>query len=125
MNASKAVAAKAPARRAKARLSAARPPGTQRTQPDERWVMRLYIAGQTPNSIAALSNLKRICEDQLKGQYKIEIIDLLKHPRLAKEDQIVAIPTLVRKLPQPIKRIVGDLSRAERALVGLDIKLLP
>lgn len=114
-------AAKSPAR-GKARPARAQSPASK---PNDRWVMRLYIAGQTPNSIAALSNLKRICEDQLKGQYKIEIIDLLKHPRLAKEDQIVAIPTLVRKLPQPIKRIVGDLSRAERALVGLDIRPLP
>jgi circadian clock protein KaiB len=86
------------------------------------WKLRLYIAGQTPNSIAAISNLKKICEQQLKGRYRIEIIDLLKRPQLAQADQIVAIPTLVRKLPPPIKRIIGDLSRAERALVGLDIK---
>ena len=86
------------------------------------WELRLYVAGQTPNSIAAISNLKRLCEDQLSGSYRIEIIDLLKRPQLAQADQIVAIPTLVRKLPPPIKRIIGDLSRAERALVGLDIK---
>lgn len=86
------------------------------------WELRLYVAGQTPNSIAAISNLKKLCEDQLSGRYRIEIIDLLKRPQLAQADQIVAIPTLVRKLPPPIKRIIGDLSRAERALVGLDIK---
>ena len=99
---------------------------TSRTAPKpaapETWELRLYIAGQTPNSIAAIGNLKRICEQQLSGRYRIEIIDLLKRPQLAQTDQIVAIPTLVRKLPPPIKRIIGDLSRAERALVGLDIK---
>jgi circadian clock protein KaiB len=85
------------------------------------WELRLYIAGQTPNSIAAIANLKKICEDQLKGKYRIEVIDLLKKPQLAKGDQIVAIPTLVRRLPPPVKKIVGNLSKTERALVGLDI----
>jgi circadian clock protein KaiB len=84
--------------------------------------LRLYIAGQTPNSIAAVANLKKICEDQLKGKYRIEVIDLLKKPQLAKGDQIVAIPTLVRRLPPPVKKIVGNLSKTERALVGLDIQ---
>src|SRR5579864_1673953 len=85
------------------------------------WELRLYIAGQTPNSIAAIANLKKICEDQLRGRYRIEVIDLLKKPQLAKGDQIVAIPTLVRRLPPPVKKIVGNLSKTERALVGLDI----
>jgi circadian clock protein KaiB len=85
------------------------------------WELRLYIAGQTPNSIVAIANLKKICEDQLKGRYKIEVIDLLKKPQLAKGDQIVAIPTLVRRLPPPVKKIVGNLSKTERTLVGLDI----
>jgi len=86
------------------------------------WVLRLYIAGQTPNSIAAVANLKQICEDQLKGKYRIEVIDLLEKPQLAKGDQIVAIPTLVRRLPPPVNKIVGNLSKTERALVGLDIQ---
>ena len=88
------------------------------------WELRLYIAGQTPNSIAAIDNLKRICEERLQGIYRIEIIDLLEKPQLARGDQIVAIPTLVRKLPSPVKRIIGNLSKAEQALVGLDIKPL-
>ena len=86
------------------------------------WELRLYIAGQTPNSIAAIANLKKICEEQLKGKYRIEVIDLLRKPQLAKGDQIVAIPTLVRRLPPPVKKIVGNLSKTERALVGLDIQ---
>src|SRR5690242_7602557 len=86
------------------------------------WELRLYIAGQTPNSIAAFANLKKICEDQMRGKYRIEVIDLLKKPQLAKGDQIVAIPTLVRRLPPPVKKIVGNLSKTERALVGLDIQ---
>ncbi len=85
------------------------------------WELRLYIAGLTPNSIAAIANLKKICEDQLKGKYRIEVVDLLKKPQLAKGDQIVAIPTLVRRLPPPVKKIVGNLSKTERTLVGLDI----
>jgi len=89
--------------------------------PGNFWELRLYIAGQTPNSIAAIANLKKICEDQLKGKYRIEVVDLLKKPQLAKGDQIVAIPTLVRRLPPPVKKIVGNLSKTERALVGLDI----
>jgi len=86
------------------------------------WELRLYIAGLTPNSIAAIANLKKICEDQLKGRYRIEVVDLLKKPQLAKGDQIVAIPTLVRRLPPPVKKIVGNLSKTERTLVGLDIQ---
>ncbi len=87
----------------------------------EVWELRLYVAGQTPNSITAFENLKRICEEHLKGKYKIQIVDLLKNPQLAKGDQIVAVPTLVRNLPPPIRKIIGDLSNTERVLVGLNI----
>jgi circadian clock protein KaiB len=80
------------------------------------------VAGQTPKSVAAFSNLKKICEEHLAGQYEIEVIDLLKHPQLASGDQILAIPTLVRRLPEPIKKIIGDLSNTERVLVGLDLR---
>ena len=90
--------------------------------PDEVWQLRLYVAGQTPKSIEAFANLKKICEENLKGKYSIEVIDLLKNPQLAKGDQIVAIPTLVRKLPQPLKKIIGDLSNTMRVLVGLDVR---
>lgn len=86
--------------------------------------LRLYVAGQTPKSIAALANLKRICETHLAGQYRIEVIDLQKTPQLAAGDQILAVPTLVRRLPEPIKKIIGDLSNEERVLVGLDVQLL-
>ena len=89
---------------------------------DAAWEMRLYVAGQTPRSLAAFANLKNICEEHLKGLYSIEVIDLLENPQLAKGDQILAIPTLVRKVPEPIKKILGDLSNTERVLVGLDIK---
>jgi circadian clock protein KaiB len=89
---------------------------------DEVWELRLYVAGQTPRSLAAFSNLKIICEEHLKGKYHIEIVDLLLNPKLAKGDQILAIPTLVRKLPPPLKKIIGDLSDAERVLVGLDLR---
>lgn len=88
----------------------------------EVWELRLYVAGQTPNSIRAFANLKEICEEHLKGKYRIEVIDLLQNPQLAKGDQIVAIPTLVRKLPPPVRKIVGDLSKTERVLVGLDLR---
>jgi circadian clock protein KaiB len=89
---------------------------------DDFWTMRLYIAGQTPNSMAAVTNLRNICEEKLQGRYRIEVIDLLKKPQLAKGDQIVAIPTLVRKIPSPMKRIIGNMSQAEKVLVGLDLK---
>lgn len=85
------------------------------------WELRLYVAGQTSKSMAAFSNLKKLCEDHLQGQYRIEVIDLLENPALAKGDQIFAIPTLVRKLPEPIKKIIGDLSNKERVLVGLNL----
>ncbi len=86
------------------------------------WELRLYVAGQTPRSMAAFTNLKKICEERLKGQYRIEVIDLLVNPALAEGDQILAIPTLVRELPPPIKKIIGDLSNKERVLVGLNLR---
>ena len=87
----------------------------------EQWNLRLYVAGQTPKSIRAFANLKQICLEHLEGNYSIEVIDLLKKPQLASGDQILAIPTLVRKLPSPMKKIIGDLSNTERVLVGLDL----
>lgn len=86
------------------------------------WDLRLYVAGPTPKSVAAFDNLKRLCEAHLKGKYRLEVIDLQEQPQLAKGDQILAIPTLVRKLPQPIKKVIGDLSNLERVLVGLDLR---
>ena len=88
------------------------------------WQLMLYIAGQTPKSIKALENIKKYAEEHLKGKYSIEIIDLLKNPQLAEGDQILAVPTLVRKFPEPIRKIIGDLSNEERVLVGLNIKPL-
>lgn len=88
----------------------------------ETWNLRLYVAGQTPKSITAFANLKKICEEHLAGKYRIEVIDLLENPQLAKGDQIIAIPTLVRRLPEPLKKIIGDLANTERVLVGLDIR---
>ena len=90
---------------------------------DDAYRLRLYVAGQTPKSILALTNLKQICEDHLQGRYEIEIIDLVENPQLARGDQILAIPTLVRRLPEPIKKIIGDLSNTERVLVGLDLRV--
>ena len=87
-----------------------------------KWELRLYVAGQTVKSLQAFANLKRICEEHLAGQYHIEVIDLLKNPQLAKGDQIFALPTLVRKLPEPVRKIIGDLSNTERVLVGLDLR---
>ncbi len=86
------------------------------------WELRLYIAGQTRKSVLALKNLQRICEEHLRGKYRIEIVDLLRNPMLARGDQILAVPTLVRKLPEPMKKIIGDLSNEQRVLVGLDIR---
>jgi circadian clock protein KaiB len=91
----------------------------------EFWDLRLYVAGQTPNALTAYSHLKKICEEHLKGRYKIEIIDIMINPILARGDQILALPTLVRKLPQPIRKIIGDLSNTERVLIGLDLKPRP
>lgn len=88
----------------------------------ETWDLRLYVAGQTPKSLAAFANLKALCEEHLRGRYRLQVIDLVKNPRLARGDQIVAIPTLIRKLPEPIRRIIGDLSETARVLVGLDVR---
>jgi circadian clock protein KaiB len=86
------------------------------------WELRLYVAGRTARSVTAIENLKKLCEEHLPGKYVIEVVDLLVHPQLAKGDQIVAIPTLVRKLPQPIRKVIGDLSNVERTLVGLQLR---
>lgn len=93
-----------------------------KTKPPAKFELRLYVAGQTPKSVAALDNLKRICETHLAGHYSIEVIDLTKNPALAAGDQILAVPTLVRRLPEPIRKIIGDLSNEERVLVGLDVQ---
>ena len=90
--------------------------------PKAEWQLKLYVAGQTAKSLQAFANLKRICEEHLAGEYHIEIIDLLQNPQLAKGDQIFALPTLVRKLPEPVRKIIGDLSNTERVLVGLDLR---
>ena len=99
--------------------------GTPPAEPEsigDLQILRLYIAGQTPRSVKAFANLKKLCEEHLAGKYKIEVVDLLVHPQLAKGDQIIAIPTLVRKLPQPIRKVIGDLSNVERTLVGLQLR---
>jgi len=107
----KSSAKKAPAKKIAAKTSAS-----------DFFILRLYIAGQTPNSIAAIANLKKICEEKLQGKYRIEVVDLLVKPQLAKGDQIIAIPTLVRRLPAPVKKIIGNLSRTESVIVGLDLQ---
>ena len=89
---------------------------------DDIWELRLYIAGKTAKSVTALANLKRYCEEHLKGKYLIEVVDLLVNPQLAEGDQILAIPTLVKKVPEPIRKIIGDLSNEEKVLVGLDVR---
>ena len=94
----------------------------QNIDTEEKWELRLYTAGQTPKSLTAFANLKRLCEEHLKGRYSIEVIDLTRNPQLAAGDQIVAIPTLVRRLPEPLRRIVGDLRDTERTLVGLQLR---
>ncbi len=96
--------------------------GSNPSDISDAWELRLYVAGKTPKSILALKNLKSLCEEHLKGKYRIEVIDLLERPQLAAGDQILALPTLVRRLPEPIKKIIGDLSNTERVLVGLDVK---
>lgn len=102
-------------------------PATPRRKPSSRkpraeWELRLYVAGQTARSVAALANLERICEEHLAGIYRIEVIDVLENPQLARGDQILALPTLVRKLPRPMKKLIGDLSNTERVLIGLDLR---
>lgn len=109
---------KAPSRPAKKAAPAARP----RRTPRKAWRLRLYVAGMTPRALTALHNLEEICEARIPGIYSIEVIDLLEKPQLARGDQIVAVPTLVRQLPPPLKRIIGNLSSSERVLVGLDIR---
>jgi circadian clock protein KaiB len=99
-----------------------KPQRKEHSDDPDRWNLRLYIAGQTSKAVAALDNLKRICDEHLAGRYVIEVVDLLKNPQLAAGDQILAVPTLVRKLPPPLKRIIGDLSNEERVLVGLDLR---
>jgi circadian clock protein KaiB len=94
----------------------------QKGSKQPKWELRLYVAGQTAKSLQAFSNLKRICEEHLGGRYQIEVVDLMKNPELAKGDQIFALPTLVRKLPEPVRKIIGDLSNTERVLVGLDLR---
>ena len=96
---------------------------TKLTPIAETYLLRLYVAGQTPKCMAAFVNLKKICEEHLAGKYQIEVVDLLENPTLASGDQILAIPTLVRRLPQPVRKIIGDLSNTERVLIGLDLKL--
>ena len=100
---------------------------TNRKAPDDEtaedaWILRLYVAGQTQNSLTAFDNLKKICAEHLDCRYKIEVIDLLKNPQLAKDHQIIAVPTLIRKLPTPVKKIIGNLSNTEKVLVGLDLR---
>jgi circadian clock protein KaiB len=90
-----------------------------------QWRLRLYVAGQTPKSLAAFANLKKICEEHLAGQYEIEVIDLREHPQLARGDEIIAVPTLVRQLPTPITKVIGDLSDTEKVLVGLQLLPVP
>ena len=98
------------------------PPPSPSPSGSKAYQLRLYVAGQTPKSVVALTNLKQICDEHLAGQYEIEIIDLLINPQLASGDQILGVPTLVRRLPEPIKKIIGDLSNTERVLVGLDLR---
>lgn len=104
--------------------TAEKPPAPKRkagTAGEAEWVFRLYVADQTPRSITAVNNLRQLCETHLKGRYRIEVIDLLVNPQLSREDEIVALPTLVRKLPPPIRKIIGDLSNTERVLIGLEL----
>lgn len=107
-------------RKKNAPVSRVRP--TARRSVSASWNLRLYVAGQTPRSIAAFSNLKRLCEERLAGRYTIEVIDVAQRPELAQGDQIVALPTLVRKLPEPIKRVIGDLSNLERVMVAIELE---
>lgn len=100
----------------------AKRPARAKPRKDTEYLLRLYVAGQTAKSVAALANLQRLCEEHLAGRYKLEVIDLLENPALARGDQILALPALVRQLPPPVKKIIGDFSNAERVLVGLDIR---
>jgi len=104
------------------KTSASRAVRERKNSKEPIWELRLYVAGQTAKSLLAFANLKRICEEHLGGSYQIEVVDLMKNPELAKGDQIFALPTLVRKLPEPVRKIIGDLSNTERVLVGLDLR---
>lgn len=97
-------------------------PGENAGEQEAEWELRFYVAGQTSRSLVALNNLKKLCEEHLCGRYHIEVVDLLVHPQLSRDDQIMAVPTLVRKLPEPIRKIIGDLSDTERVLVGLQLR---
>ncbi len=99
-----------------------KPDVSPRATEPERYLLRLYVAGQTPKCLSAIANIKKICEENLQGRYELEVIDLYEQPQLAQGDQIVALPTLIKKIPQPLRRIIGDLSDTERVLVGLDIR---
>ena len=99
-----------------------KPAPARKAKHSEQWDLRLYVAGQTPKCLAAFSNLTRLCEEHLKGRYRITIVDLLENPKLAAGHQIIAVPTLVRNLPEPLRKIIGDLSDTERVLVGLDLR---
>jgi len=103
-------------------MTRARPRRNGRADGHKEWILRLYVAGHSARATAALANLEKLCEEHLAGEYEIEVVDLLKQPQLARGDQIVAVPTLVRRLPPPVKRIIGDLSDADRVLVGLDLR---
>jgi circadian clock protein KaiB len=98
------------------------PKSTPRAAESHRYILRLYVAGQTPKSVLAITNIKRICEEELQGQYDLEVIDLYQQPQLAQGEQIIAVPTLIKKLPPPLRRIIGDMSDTERVLVGLDLR---
>ena len=106
----------------KAKLAAVKKKPGEPATSEELWELRLYVAGQTPKCIAAFANLNKLCEELLEGRYRIEVIDLLENPQLARGDEIIAIPTLVRKLPKPVRKIIGDLSNRERTLVGLQLR---
>ena len=95
------------------------------TEKQKHYNLRLYVAGQSPKSLVAIANLKNICDEHLAGRYTVEIVDLVKNPHLAKKDQVVAIPTLIRELPEPVKRIIGDLSNRDRVVIGLDLTIAP
>jgi circadian clock protein KaiB len=113
-----------PKKVAKKRATKLVPKKKRGVRPEEWWELRLYVAGQTPLSIEAFANLKRVCEEHLHGRYRIEVVDLLVNPALARGDQIIAVPTLVRQLPPPVKKLIGDFSNLERVLVGLDLRPL-
>lgn len=118
----KSAGAKKPKTRAPGLRANPASPKRSKTPKAEIWNLRLYVAGQTPKSLSAFANLQRLCEEHLKGRYNIEVIDLVNNPKLAQGDQILAIPTLVRKIPEPMKKIIGDLSNTERFLIGFDLK---